>query len=183
MEQKDETQELESTQAEETQEELQDNEAENASPESESVQEEESTQEEEVDWKARALKAEKAIEKAKKKGKTTDTEGVSPEKLARLELKAEGVKEADDQDYVLKVAQIEGVEVDEALKLDFVQDRLKANERKRMSAEATPKGNNRTNTQVDEVQSWVKKYKQNGSLPDNNPALTAKILRALKNGA
>lgn len=182
-------QELETTQAEESQEEevTSDNEQDNASAEPESVQEEdESTQEEkeddQIDWQARAIKAEKAIEKAKKKGKNSES-GIDPEKLQRLELKAEGIKEKEDQDYILKVAQIEEVDIEEAAKLDFVQDRLKANERKRQSAQATPRGNNRTNTQVDEVQSWVRKYKQNGTLPDNNPALTSKILKALKNGA
>lgn len=182
-------QELETTPAEESQEEevTNDNEQENADSESESVQEE-STQEDEaeendkIDWQARAIKAEKAIEKAKKKGKTSEG-GIDPEKLQRLELKAEGIKDKDDQDYILKVAKIEEVDIEEASRLDYVQDRLKANERRRQSAQATPRGNNRTNTQVDEVQSWVRKYKQNGSLPDNNPALTSKILKALKNGA
>lgn len=184
----DEQNELETTQAEESQEDqvTSDNEQENASAEPESVQEEdESTQEEEndeIDWQARALKAEKAIEKAKKKGKNSES-SIDPEKLQRLELKAEGIKDKEDQDYILKVAQIEEVDVDEAAKLDYVQDRIKANEKKRQSAQATPRGNNRTNTQVDEVQSWVRKYKQNGTLPDNQPALTSKILKALKNGA
>ena len=177
--------EYENTQAEDSQEEVTSDNSESHEEEDteEQVQEgtEEPQEEEEVDWKTRALKAEKAIEKAKKKGKNTET-GVDPEKLARLELKAEGIKDKDDQDYVLKVAQIEGLDIEEVTQLDFVQDRLKANERRRQSAQATPKGNNRTNTQVDEVQSWVRKYKQNGTLPDNNPALTAKILRALKNG-
>lgn len=140
----------------------------------------------EVDWQTRALKAEKAIEKAKAKQKEVKT-SIDPEKLARIELKAEGIKDKDDQDYVLRIANSEGVDPADVIAdtdtYDFVQDRLKANERKRLSAQATPKGNNRANNPQDEVNSWVRKYKKNGDLPDNNPALTSKILDALKNGA
>ena len=183
-EQKLDEQAVETTQAEESQEEVTSDNSENHEEENTESQVQEGTEEsqEEVDWKARALKAEKAIEKAKKKGKTSEGT-IDPDKLTRLELKAEGIKESEDQNYILKVAKIEDVDIEDALKLDYVQDRLKANERKRQSAQATPKSNNRTNTNVDEVASWVRKYKQNGTLPDNNPALTAKILRSLKNGA
>ncbi len=145
---------------------------------------EEST-EDDVDWKERAMKAERAIEKAKKKGKIEKHEEVSdPDRLNRLELKADGVTESEDQDYILRIAKADGVDVSDVLadkeKYDFVQDKLARNKRQRQSAQATPRGNNRTNTQVDEVQMWVNKYQKDGSLPDSM-ALTAKVLDALKN--
>lgn len=134
-----------------------------------------------IDWEARALKAERAIEKAKKKGKTEKREEVSdPEEIARLKLKVEGVKEDEDIDYVLRVAKAEGVDAVEAAGLDFVKDKLSHNKRQRASAQATPRSNNRTNTQADEVSVWVKKYQKDGSVPDD-PALAAKVLDALKN--
>ena len=136
---------------------------------------------EEIDWQARALKAEKAIEKAKKKQKSEPKESVEDLTLARLE--ARGVLNQDDQEYVLKYAKVEGINPIEALQDEFVQERLKANERTRKSAQATPKGNNRAGTSTDDVNIWVKRYKQNGSLPEGNPALTAKVLDALTNGA
>lgn len=150
------------------------------------VQEEKDTEEdtsEEVDWKARALKAEKAIVKAKEKQKGSKSESIDPEKLTRIELKAEGIREPEDQNYIMRVARAEGIDPVEALNIDFVQDRLKANERKRLSDAATPRGNNRTGNPKDEVTAAVRKYKKTGELPDDNPGLTAKVLKELKNGA
>jgi hypothetical protein len=145
------------------------------------TEETDDTDEPEVDWKERALKAEKAIEKAKKKEKTTPKENGEDLTLARLE--ARGLFHEEDQNYVLKYAKVEGIDPIKALEDDFVKDRLAEYKRKRASVEATPRQNNRTNSSVDEVAVWTKKFKMNGTLPDNNPALTAKILRALKNGA
>ena len=156
---------------------------EEAEVEQETVETEEPEEGEEdtIDWKERALKAEKAIEKAKKKGKDTPKESVEDLTLARLE--ARGILSEDDQQYVLKYAKVEGLDPIKALEDDFVKDKLADMKRKRQSVEATPRSNNRTNASVDEVAVWVRKYKMNGTLPDNNPALTSKILRALKNGA
>jgi hypothetical protein len=149
--------------------------------ETESTEEPAETEGEDIDWKERALKAEKAIEKAKKKGKDAPKESVEDLTLARLE--ARGILQEEDQQYILKYAKVEGLDPIKALEDDFVKDRLADMKRKRASVEATPRSNNRTNTSVDEVSVWLKKYKVNGTLPDNNPALTSKILRALKNGA
>jgi hypothetical protein len=151
--------------------------------EAETTEEPEDTKSEDndIDWKERALKAEKAIEKAKKKEKTSPKDSIEDLTLARLE--ARGLLHEEDQNYVLKYAKVEGIDPIKALEDDFVKDRLTEYKRKRASVEATPKSNNRTNTSVDEVSVWVKKFKVNGVLPDNNPALTSKILRALKNGA
>lgn len=140
--------------------------------------------EEDIDWKARAIKAEKAIEKAKKKQKGEKTEEDSdPDRLNRLELKADGIKEKEDQDYVLKVAKAEGVDPSDIIsdkeKYDFVHDRLAANKRARQSAQATPRSNNRAGVQTDEIAALARKYQKDGSLPDE-PAKVAKIMDYLK---
>ena len=101
--------------------------------------------------------------------------------LSRLEVR--GVMEQEDQEYVLRFAKAEGISPIEALRDDIVQDRLKANKRKRDSENATPRGNNRAGNTEDEVDTWVRKYKKDGSLPENNPALTSKILDKLAKGA
>lgn len=144
---------------------------------------EESTEtEKKVDWQARALKAEKLIEKNKNKAKKDKQKGKSADSssevtLARLETR--GVMEKEDQEYVLRVAKLEGTSPIEALDDPIVQDRLKANEKARKSEGASPKGNNRGRGAQNEVDIAVKKYKKDGTLPENNPALTVKILNKL----
>lgn len=142
---------------------------------------EESTDKGSVDWKERALKAEKAIEKAKRKQKTEKGEEVSdPDRLNRLELKADGIKEAADQDYVLRVAKAEGIDPIEAAQLEYVQDKLAYNKRQRQSAQATPRSNNRAGGQVDEIAMLARKYEKDGSLPDEM-AKVAQVMNYLKN--
>lgn len=97
--------------------------------------------------------------------------------LSRLEVR--GVMEKEDQEYVLRFAKSEGVSPIDALEDPIVKDRLKANERSRNSEKATPRSNNRTADTTDEVDMWVKKYQKTGELPENNPALTSKILDKL----
>ena len=143
---------------------------------------EESEEETTVDWEARALKAERAIEKSKKKAKDApkkEAPAADDAVLSRLETR--GVMEADDQNYVLRFAKAEGISPIEALSDPIVIDRMKANEKARTSVDATPRSNNRANTTQDEVAVAVKKYEQSGELPDGNPALTAKILKRLSN--
>ena len=141
---------------------------------------EESEEETTVDWEARALKAERAIEKSKKKAKDApkkEAPAADDAVLSRLETR--GVMEADDQNYVLRFAKDNNVNPVDALKDDIVIDRLAANEKARTSVDATPRSNNRANTTQDEVGVGVKKYEQSGELPDGNPALTSKILKRL----
>ena len=146
--------------------------------ESEDTTEEEST--EDVDWKERAMKAERAIEKAKKKKKTvSQDDSADPEEMSRLKLKVEGVKDDEDIDYVLRVAKAEGVDPVDAASIDFVQDRLAANKRKRQSAQATPRSNNRASAQGDEIAALAAKYNKDGSLPDNM-AKVAQVMNYLK---
>lgn len=133
---------------------------------------------------ARATKAEKELKELKSKYEKTESsdkgskEEVTEATLARLENR--GVMEKEDQDYVLKFAKNNDLSPIDALNDEIVQDRLKANERKRKSADATPKSNNRTGDKESEVDAAVRKYQKTGELPENNPSLTMKILRKLK---
>lgn len=140
--------------------------------------------EEVVDWEARALKAEKLIQKNKDKVKKNKTKAKTEDDgsditLARLETR--GVMESDDQEYVIRFAKLEGISPIEALKDPIVMDRISANQKSRKSDGANPSGNNRGRGAQNEVDVAVKKYKKDGTLPDNNPALTVKVLNKLKN--
>lgn len=123
---------------------------------------------------ARAKKAEKELKEFKEKTPDASADEVT---LSRLEVR--GVMEKEDQDYVLRFAKAEGISPIDALSDDIVQDRLKSNERKRTSEKATPRSNNRAATKEDEVAMWVRKYEKTGELPEDNPALTSKILDKL----
>jgi len=171
--------------AEETVEETQEEEVIEMEGESEEADESDTQEADDIDWEARAIKAEKLIEKnkdkvkkAKESKKEQSGDSVSDVILARLETR--GVMETEDQDYVLRVAKLDGVSPIEALKDPVVQDRLKANEKARRSENANPTANNRGRGAQDEVDIAVKKFKKDGTLPDNNPSLTVKILKKLK---
>lgn len=140
---------------------------------------------EDIDWKAEALKekarrekAEATIEKAKTKGKT-EPKKESGEDVTIARLEARGILNADDQAYILKYAKVEGVHYLEALEDDFVKDRLDRNKRERLSASAAPRGNNRAPGDMNDVSAAVKRFEKDGTLPDN-PALVAKVMKALK---
>jgi hypothetical protein len=143
----------------------------------------EDTQEttEDIDWKERALKAEKAIEKAKAKAKDAPkekkAEGSDEVTIARLE--ARGILHPDDQAYVLKFAKNEDMHYLEALEDELVKDKLDRNKKLRLSAQAAPRGNNRAPGAQNDVDAAVKKFEKDGTLPDN-PALIAKVMKALK---
>ena len=142
---------------------------------------EESEEETTVDWEARALKAERAIEKSKKKAKDTPKREESTNDAVLSRLETRGVMEADDQNYVLRFAKDNNINPVDALTDVIVIDRLKANNLARTSVEATPKSNNRANTAQNEVDVAVKKFEKDGTLPDGNPVLTSKILKRLSN--
>jgi len=129
---------------------------------------------------ARLKKAEAKVKELEEKA--PNTEATDPDRIDRLELKADGFTEKEDQDFILRVAKAEGVVPSEAAKLDYVTAKLDHNKRLRNSEKATPRSNNRTGGTVDEVALAVRKYKQTGELPESN-ALTSKVLDALKNGA
>lgn len=133
----------------------------------------------------------KWVKPTKKPVKKTEKKSDAPDEVTLSRLEVRGVMEQEDQDYVLRFAKNEGISPIEALNDDIVKDRLAANKRRRESDKATPRSNNRANNQVDEVDAYVRKYKRaeaegkdpGSVLPDNNPALTSKILSKLSKGA
>jgi len=143
------------------------------------VVEEEDNAEDSIDWKERALKAEKAIEKAKAKGKTEPKKAESSDEVTIARLEARGILHPDDQSYVLRFAKSEGMHYLEALEDELVKDKLDRNKKLRLSAAAAPKGNNRAPGEMNEVAAAVKRYEKDGTLPDN-PALVAKVFKAIK---
>ena len=138
--------------------------------------------EREKQYYARMKKLEKELKDAKGKSPEAESE-VQPDRVDRLELKYAGVEDKEDQTFVLEYAKAKGISLEDAVKNRVVQAELKESERVRTSQSASPRNNNRAPGQQDEVGMWVKKYKKDGSLPDNSPALTAKILDALQKGA
>jgi hypothetical protein len=113
----------------------------------------------------------------KPKAQDSSTDEVT---LSRLEVR--GVMDPDDQNYVMRFAKTEGISPIEALSDPIVKDRLDKNKRTRESANATPRSNNRTNNQQDELAAAVRKYQQTGELPDDL-ALASKVGDAINNGA
>lgn len=132
-----------------------------------------------VDWKERALKAEKAIEKAKAKGKTEPKKVESSDEVTIARLEARGILHPDDQSYILRFARSEGMHYLEALEDELVKDKLDRNKKIRLSASAAPKGNNRAPGDMNEVAAAVKKFEKDGTLPDS-PALVVKVMKAIK---
>lgn len=148
--------------------------------ESDEDEQSEEEEEEDIDWKERALKAEKVIEMKKKEAKKKRKESKSSDDdviLARLE--SRGVMEKEDQEYVLKYANVEGISPIEALNESLVQDKLSHFEKKRKSKAASKAPGNRTGGSSDDVDKWVRRYKKDGSLPDN-PRLVSQVLDKLK---
>lgn len=123
------------------------------------------------------LKEAKGEGKGEVKPKPKKAESNDEVTIARLE--ARGIMNAEDQAYVLKYAKVEGIHYLEALEDELVKDRLDRNKKARLSAQATPRGNNRAPGGQNEVDIAVKKYERDGTLPDN-PALVAKVMKAIK---
>lgn len=97
--------------------------------------------------------------------------------LARLENR--GVMDQEDQAYVIRFAKSEGISPIEALNDEIVKDKLAYFKKQRETKASTFTGTNRTGGKVDEVERAVARYKKDGTLPDNNPALVSKILSRL----
>ena len=124
------------------------------------------------------LKAELKAEKAKssKEGKENGTQSnqkgskeaskvasSDTERIDRIELKSEGVKDKDSQDFVLEYAQVKGMDLSEALQSRVVQAELKeiAEKSKQKSASATP--SNRTGSRrTDDVGYWASQLTNKG---------------------
>jgi hypothetical protein len=145
----------------------------------------ESNEEEQIDWQARAEKAEATIVKSKDKAKKSKPEAKvetdNEATLARLENR--GVMDTEDQAYVLRFAKAEGVSPVEALQDQIVIDRMAANKQARQTEQAKPTSNNRTtNGQVNDLAKATARYKKDGTLP-TDIRLTNQILENLSNEA
>jgi hypothetical protein len=147
----------------------------------------ESDDEEKIDWKERALKAEKLIEKnnkeakkAKEKPSESKQSGSdsNPDELSRVRLEARGILEKEDQDYVLKYAKAEDMNVVDALGEEVVKDKLAFLKKKRDQKAATSAPSGRTSAGGTNIDALVSQYKKNQTLPDD-PELVRKIFKKL----
>jgi len=141
--------------------------------------------EEQIDWQARAEKAEETIIKSKEKRKEekatpkAKVEASDDAILARLENR--GVMETEDQAYVLRFAKAEGISPVEALQDQIVIDRISANKQARESVQAKPTSNNRTgNGQVNNLAKAVARFEKDGTVPTDTK-LATQVLAQLSN--
>lgn len=115
-------------------------------------------------WKERLKKAggEEGDSKAsRQKEGSKESQEVGDALLARLE--SRGVLEAEDQEYVLRAAKIEGISPIEALNSDLVKDRLAANKKAREQKQATPSSSRRTSQpRPDDVTYWAQQLTEKG---------------------
>lgn len=119
---------------------------------------------------ARAKKAEeKARHEEPKSGGTSNEEIV----LARLE--ARGVLEEEDQAFVRKVMEREGLTLQQAMADEYVKDKLARNKSKRESDSAIPSPSKRTGGQSKDVEYYVKH--PNERAPD--PKIRREVLQRL----
>jgi len=141
--------------------------------------------EEQIDWQARAEKAEETIIKSKEKRKEekatpkAKVEASDDAILARLENR--GVMDEADQNYILRFAKSEGISPVEALQDQIVIDRISANKQARESVQAKPTSNNRTgNGQVNNLAKAVARFEKDGTVPTDTK-LATQVLAQLSN--
>lgn len=149
----------------------------------EQEQEAEESQEE-TPAPAPAKRAESHIDRLKRENKelrekldSNQSTGLSIEDT--FAITSSGIHRDDIKD-VKEYADYKKISLSEALESPIVKMTLKENAVKREQRASTIKSPNRTGGQVDELARAVAKYKKDGTLPDNNPALTSKILDAIK---
>lgn len=144
---------------------------------------------EESEDNAKKQRASNQIERLKKQleeknaelAKLKSGDSVSAEDAVIARLETRGVLEPTEQAYVLKYAKAEGISPIEALNDELVKDKLAFFKKQREQKASTFAGTNRTKGTSNEVDRWIAKFKKDGSLPENNPALTSKILDKLQN--
>ena len=142
------------------------------------VEEEQEEEIEEIDWEARAKKAEAAIIKAKSKPKTEAKAPKIDGKLSTFDLLAlqkANIETEEDLDEVVRWADYNKISVSEALKSNILKATLteKAEERKSAMAVNTGPGRRSSGTVSDErLMADAKK----GIMPDN-PDDIAKLAR------
>lgn len=145
-------------------------------------------QEKEAREKAESLivkgkkKAKEKIEKAKT-SKDNSGDSTLSERLDRSDLRGEGIREKEDQDYVIRFAKSEGIDVIEALSDPIVQDRIARNAKTRQERKAGVRPNNRvSNAGRDTLSADYARYKKDGTVPDN-PMRASALLSKLADEA
>ena len=152
----------------------------------------------ETDWEAEAKKArgiaQRALTKIKKlsEKKVVDEESkpvtkaqttgeLDETQLDYLDVK--GITEQEDIDIIQRVVARTGQTVRQALKDEYVQEKLKANQAQRDVKAATPGSSKRTgNSGGNDLSIAVAKYKQSGFDPSTLPSdfeLRSKVINAL----
>lgn len=118
------------------------------------------------------LKAEKAELKKKLSSYEPETsseshnQATSGDKIARLELKVEGIKDSEAQDFVLEYAQTKNISITEALNSRIVKAELKEIEEAARSKNASVSPNNRTsNRNTNDVAYWAAQTEKGKSAP------------------
>lgn len=115
-------------------------------------------------------------ERVKKKDEAKKPE--ENDRMDRLELKAEGIKDVDAQDFVIDYAKNKGISLSEAMQSRAVKAELNALAEEAKEREATLEPSKRTGTPKKDVDYFVSKYEQTGEVPDD-PVMASKVLDKL----
>lgn len=89
-----------------------------------------------------------------------------------------GINDPDIQDEALKMARKLNMTVTELVKDEFVKDRLAFLQKQKVARRAVEKGSTGSATQQKGVEYWVKKYKQDGSMP-SDPKILSQMMDRL----
>jgi hypothetical protein len=133
------------------------------------------------DQKKRAENAEGELKKLKEKPTPSNTGDLSPDaqkRLDRIELNSLGIKDRDEQDFVLGAAKRMGVDPSEAANDEFVSAKLEKMREARKTKEATPapKGGGGSTSNVTRL---AEKALQTGELP-TDPKLREQVRAEMK---
>lgn len=140
---------------------------------------EEKDEEEEIDWKERALKAEKAIEKAKKKAKEAPVKVTGDLTTSDIIALTKANIDDEDVDEVLKYAKYENISVKEALNTSVLKAILADRKELRTSAQAVNTGTTkRASSQISDERLLADARK--GIMPENPDDIARLTLLRLK---
>lgn len=89
-----------------------------------------------------------------------------------------GISDPDVQDEALKMGKKLGMTVTELVKDDFFKERIAFLQKQKVAKRSIDNGKSGSATQQKGVDYWVKKYKQDGSMPDD-PKILAKMMDVL----
>ena len=129
-----------------------------------------------------AAAAKRLREKGREGGKENRGKEASPqydqELIERTYLASMGgINDPDIQDEALKMARKLNMTVTELVKDEFVKDRLAFLQKQKVARRAVDKGSTGSTTQQKGVDYWVKKYKQDGSMPSDPKVLSQMLDR------